>query len=73
MTLAEQIYQHSRSLPEQAAREALDFIEHLERRYSAKAAASSRLGFMAGEFTVPDDFDQMGCTEIESMFTGSKC
>ncbi len=33
MTLAETIYQHSLSLPESAAREALDFIEFLERRY----------------------------------------
>jgi prevent-host-death family protein len=27
-----------------------------------------RLGFMAGEITVPDDFDQMGSDEIASMF-----
>jgi hypothetical protein len=33
MTLAETIYQHSLSLPEAAAREALDFIEFLEQRY----------------------------------------
>ena len=33
MTLAETIYQHSLRLPESAAREALDFIELLERRY----------------------------------------
>jgi len=33
MTLAEAIYQHSLNLPEQAAREALDFIEFLEQRY----------------------------------------
>ena len=34
MTLAETIYQHSLRLPEQAAREALDFIEFLEQRYA---------------------------------------
>lgn len=34
MTLAEAIYQHSLRLPEHAAREALDFIEFLERRYA---------------------------------------
>ncbi len=33
MTLAESIYQHSLRLPEQAAREVLDFIEFLEQRY----------------------------------------
>ncbi len=41
MTLAEQIYEHSRKLPEQAAREALDFIELLERRYSVKPNQSA--------------------------------
>ena len=27
-----------------------------------------RLGFMAGQITVPDDFDQMGSEEIERLF-----
>lgn len=27
-----------------------------------------RLGFMAGQFSVPDDFDQMGKDEIEQLF-----
>lgn len=27
-----------------------------------------RLGFMAGEITVPDDFDRMGSAEIERQF-----
>lgn len=27
-----------------------------------------RLGFMGGQFVVPEDFDQMGATEIEAMF-----
>jgi prevent-host-death family protein len=31
---------------------------------------AKRLGFMAGEFSVPDDFDQMGSDEIEALFTG---
>ena len=29
-----------------------------------------RLGFMAGQISVPDDFDQMGREEIERMFGG---
>ena len=29
-----------------------------------------RLGFMAGQLTVPDDFDRMGETEIAQMFGG---
>jgi len=27
-----------------------------------------RLGFMAGQISVPDDFDQMGRDEIEALF-----
>lgn len=27
-----------------------------------------RLGFMAGQITVPDDFDSMGSKEIEQLF-----
>jgi antitoxin (DNA-binding transcriptional repressor) of toxin-antitoxin stability system len=29
-----------------------------------------RLGFMAGQVSVPDDFDQMGRDEIERIFGG---
>lgn len=29
-----------------------------------------RLGFMTGQIIVPDDFDQMGKTEIEQLFGG---
>lgn len=29
-----------------------------------------RIGFMAGEFKVPDDFDRMGQNEIADMFGG---
>jgi prevent-host-death family protein len=29
-----------------------------------------RLGFMAGQIAVPDDFDGMGRSEIEGMFEG---
>jgi prevent-host-death family protein len=31
-------------------------------------ANPTRLGFMSGQFTVPDDFDRMGQAEIEGMF-----
>lgn len=31
---------------------------------------TQRLGFMAGEFSVPDDFDSMGREEIENLFSG---
>ena len=31
-----------------------------------------RLGFMAGQITVPDDFDRMGRAEIEELFRGDR-
>lgn len=31
-------------------------------------AQMRRVGFMAGQFTVPDDFDRMGSDEIERLF-----
>ncbi|UEM18508.1 type II toxin-antitoxin system prevent-host-death family antitoxin [Skermanella mucosa] len=33
-------------------------------------AATPRIGFMAGEITVPDDFDRMGRDRIEELFEG---
>jgi prevent-host-death family protein len=36
----------------------------------AETGAASRIGFMAGEIVVPDDFDQMGGDEIAAMFEG---
>jgi len=30
-----------------------------------------RLGFLAGQISVPDDFDRMGSAEIEQMFGGA--
>ncbi len=31
---------------------------------------SSRLGFLAGQIVVPSDFDRMGESEIQDMFSG---
>jgi hypothetical protein len=44
MTLAETIYRHSLHLPEQAAQEALDFIEFLEQRYGTVRTAPKSAG-----------------------------
>jgi prevent-host-death family protein len=33
-----------------------------------EAAQLRRLGFMAGQIAVPDDFDRMGGAEIEQLF-----
>lgn len=35
---------------------------------SAVAAPSRRIGFLAGQIQVPDDFDRMGEADIEEMF-----
>ncbi|MDP2226172.1 MAG: type II toxin-antitoxin system prevent-host-death family antitoxin [Moraxellaceae bacterium] len=32
--------------------------------------ARRRIGFMAGQITVPDDFDRMGKVEIAALFDG---
>ena len=34
------------------------------------AGKSSRLGFLAGQIVVPDDFDRMRESEIQDMFSG---
>jgi prevent-host-death family protein len=31
---------------------------------------SRRIGFMAGQFEVPEDFDRMGAAEIDALFGG---
>lgn len=31
-----------------------------------------KLGFMAGQITVPDDFDRMGSREVELLFGGEE-
>jgi prevent-host-death family protein len=35
---------------------------------SPEESEKKRLGFMQGEITIPDDFDQMGKAEIEQLF-----
>ena len=34
------------------------------------AGSARRVGFMAGKISVPEDFDRMGCEEIEALFDG---
>jgi prevent-host-death family protein len=36
-----------------------------------EVSTTRRLGFMLGELSVPDDFDQMSEGEIEKLFAGS--
>jgi prevent-host-death family protein len=35
-------------------------------------ACGQRLGFMAGEIAVPDDFDRLGAAETEALFDGGE-
>ncbi|MDB6049873.1 MAG: antitoxin of a toxin/antitoxin system, phd-like [Pseudomonas sp.] len=37
---------------------------------SPEPSQIKRLGFMAGQINVPDDFDRMGAEDIEHMFGG---
>jgi prevent-host-death family protein len=39
---------------------------------AAETRVRSRLGFLQGEFKVPDDFDTMGQEEIIRMFEGEE-
>ena len=36
------------------------------------SGTKSRLGFMEGQFTIPEDFDRIGAAEIEAMFDGGE-
>ena len=36
------------------------------------AGPARRLGFLAGQILVPDDFDRMGAAEIQAMFAGGE-
>ena len=38
----------------------------------AASAQIRRVGFMAGQFSVPDDFDRMGSEQIEQLFNGDE-
>ncbi|MBN9562728.1 MAG: type II toxin-antitoxin system prevent-host-death family antitoxin [Alphaproteobacteria bacterium] len=35
------------------------------------AGETRRIGFMAGQIAVPDDFDRMGSAEVERLFSDS--
>lgn len=35
-----------------------------------KSGATRRIGFLDGQISVPEDFDRMGSTEIETRFEG---
>ena len=51
--------------------EAQDVYDRLRREFGFELpdeTAPSRLGFMAGQLEVPDDFDRMGGPEIEHLF-----
>ena len=39
---------------------------------SPVAGARRRVGFMAGKLSIPEDFDHMGCAEIETLFEGDE-
>lgn len=55
--------------------EARNVYERLRHQFGFKISdktVPSRLGFMAGQIEVPDDFDSMGTPEIEKMFRGAR-
>ncbi|MCL2722157.1 MAG: hypothetical protein FWD47_12580 [Treponema sp.] len=40
--------------------------------YASQAENHQRIGFLEGQFEIPDDFDTMGQEEIIKMFEGSE-
>lgn len=40
--------------------------------HAPEPGQQQRLGFMAGQITVPEDFDRMGSAEIERLFGGER-
>ena len=55
--------------------ETLEVYDRLRREFgfelSAQTSPPRRLGFMAGQIEVPDDFDRLGGSEIGKMFEGN--
>ena len=47
-----------------------DLVENAKSPLAGSGLKVRRLGFLAGQFSVPDDFDQMDRAEIEQMFDG---
>ena len=39
---------------------------------TASSKQVRRLGFLRGQFSVPEDFNTMGCEEIEQIFGGER-
>ena len=48
------------------------YIDHLNALGSIENKHSNRLGFMEGEGRVPDDFNTMCASKVESMFYENK-
>ncbi len=60
MTIAEQIYEEVRTLPDELAREVLDFVGFIEARYALKSASDQDLqkaqaSAMSGVWDNPTD------------------
>ena len=57
--------ERERALCHHKARQAACEVSPLS---DSPSAAKKRIGFLAGQFNVPRDFDRIGQTEIESLF-----
>ena len=63
--LIDQVVEGQEVVIARAGRPVARLVPYVERR------TPRRLGLMAGQFGVPDDFDAMGADEILRMFEGS--
>lgn len=73
-SIANRIAEITAALPPEKQAEVLDFVEFLTARSRSEPAATPprRLGTLAGQFTVPDDFDAPLPPEVQRYFEGEE-
>ena len=71
-SMADRIAEITAALPPEKQAEVLDFVEFLKARSRPEnvATPARRLGTLAGQFTVPADFDAPLPPEVQRYFEG---
>ena len=71
-SIANRIAEITAALPPEKQAEVLDFVEFLKDRSRPEnvATPARRLGTLAGQFTVPEDFDAPLPPEVQTYFQG---
>ncbi len=70
-SIANRVAEITAALPPEKQAEVLDFVEFLKARSQPEIVASARrLGTLAGQFIVPEDFDAPLPPEVQRYFEG---